>query len=145
MSTSDAIQPIAAEQIAAIRQLVADAEKHQNDPEPFLALHTAETIIVNIAGRRVLGRDALRQAMTAALASPLAQVRTRQEIVDVRFPAPGVALVSCTKHVSDDRDPGGKDTSGASLPNSGSLTYLLVEEQGAWRIAVAQTTPIMGA
>ncbi|GAB2959175.1 hypothetical protein GCM10027280_54860 [Micromonospora polyrhachis] len=133
------------DRIAAIRQVVADAEKYQNDPEPFLALHTAETIIVNIAGRRVLGRDALRAAMTAALASPLAQVRTRQEIVDVRFPAPGVALVSCTKHVSDDRDAVVKDASGAGLPKSGSLTYILVEEADAWRIALAQTTPIMAS
>ncbi|GAB2823881.1 hypothetical protein GCM10022221_22480 [Actinocorallia aurea] len=128
-----------AERLAAIRQVVAEAERHQNDLEPFLALHTAETIIVNIAGRRVLGRDALRQAMEAALASPLAQVRTRQEIVDVSFAAPGVAIVSCVKHVSDEREGGG------GLPSSGSLTYVLVEEQGAWRIASAQTTPIAGS
>lgn len=131
--------------LAAIEQLVAEAEKHQNDLEPFLALHTSGTIIVNIAGRRVLGRDALRQAMEAALASPLAQVRNRQEIVDVRFAGSGVAIVSCLKHVSDERDPAAKNPGGASLPPSGSLTYIMVEEQDGWRIALAQTTPIVSA
>ena len=133
------------ERLAAITELVAQAEKHQNDLEPFLALHTPGTIIVNLAGRRVLGRDALRQAMESALASPLAQVRNRQEIVDVRFAGPGVAIVSCLKHLSDQRDPVAKNPSGASLPPSGSLTYILVEEQDGWRIALAQTTPIAGA
>ena len=80
----------------AIRHTIAEAERHQNDVEPFLALHTDTTIIVNIAGRRVLGRDALRTAMTAALASPLADVTTKVEVVDLRFVGPDVAVVAAS-------------------------------------------------
>ncbi|MEJ3654772.1 SgcJ/EcaC family oxidoreductase [Actinomycetes bacterium KLBMP 9759] len=120
----------------AIRQTVEDAQRHQNDVEPFLALHTADAIIVNIAGRRVLGKDAIRDAMTKALATPLAKVQTTAEIVDVRPVTPDVAIVSCTKHVSDQRDDAG------GLPTRASLSYVMVHESDGWRIAAAQTTPI---
>ncbi len=137
-------QSLDAGQLAAIRQLVADAERHQNKLEPFLALHTADTAIVNIAGRRVLGKDDLRVARAAALASPLAQVRTRQEIVDIRAVGPEVAIVSCVKHVFDERDAAMRHPGDAHLPTRGSLTYIVVRDKGDWRIALAQTTPRAG-
>lgn len=129
------------EEIVAIRQLVADAEKYQNDLEPFVALHTADAIIVNIAGRRVLGRDAIHTAVKKALETPLAKVITKSEIDDVRFVSKGVAIVVCTKHVFDERE----DALGASLPSKGSLTYVIVKEPDAWRIASAQTTPMVNS
>ncbi|QFU93429.1 SgcJ/EcaC family oxidoreductase [Amycolatopsis sp. YIM 10] len=121
----------------AIRQTIANAEKHQNDTDEFIALHTADALIVNIAGRRVLGRGAIREAMERALATPLAKVLTRTEIVDIRFTTPDVALVSCMKHVSDEREDGGE------LPAKGSLTYVVAREGDDWKIALAQTTPIV--
>ena len=121
----------------AIRQTIANAEKHQNDTDEFVALHTADALIVNIAGRRVLGRDAIRRAMEQALATPLAKVLTRTEIVDIRFTTPDVALVSCVKHVSDERENSG------GLPSTGSLTYVVVREGDDWKIASAQTTPVL--
>jgi hypothetical protein len=54
-----------------IGDLVAAAVRHQSDPDPFLVLHTDDVVLVNIAGRRVLGRDDLEAAMRGALASPL--------------------------------------------------------------------------
>jgi hypothetical protein len=56
-----------------IRALIEQAEASQFDPEPFLALHSPETIIVNFVGRRVLGRGELARAMNDAMASPLAR------------------------------------------------------------------------
>lgn len=41
--------------------------------------------------------------MTDGLASSLADVRTRHEIEDITFVRPDVALVSCIKHVDDQR------------------------------------------
>ncbi|UBU12740.1 SgcJ/EcaC family oxidoreductase [Nonomuraea gerenzanensis] len=130
--------------LAAIEDLVAQAERHQNDPNPFLALHTADTSVVNIAGRRVAGRDALAEVMRAALASPLAEVITRTEVADIRFVRPDVAIVTSMKRVFDGRDPEVRADPRAALPAaSGWLTYVAVrEEDGAWRIASAQTTPI---
>lgn len=127
--------------IAAVRQVIEDAGKYQSDLEQFVPLHTADVNIVNFGGRRVQGRETLRQAMAAALASPLADVVTRIEIEDIRFLRPDVALVACVKHVFDGRD---VEQEGSLPASSGRLTYVLTEEADAWRIASAQTTPILG-
>ncbi|PFG40984.1 uncharacterized protein (TIGR02246 family) [Georgenia soli] len=123
--------------LAEIHELVRRAQDTQFDPEPFLDLHTPGAVVVNIAGRRVLGRDALGEAMRAALASPLRDVVTTAEIHDVRLLAPGVALVSCTKRVEDART-----DRATQLPTGGALTYVVVHSDGRWRIASAQTTPV---
>ncbi len=130
------------DEIVAIQQTVAEAEKYQSEVAPFVALHTADAIIVNIAGRRVLGREAIRQAMAAALETPMAKVFTKSEIVDIRFVGPDVAIVSCVKHVSDERDPSATGGADADPPATGNLTYVMANEDGTWRIALAQTTPI---
>lgn len=130
-------------EITAIRQIVANAQKHQNDPDRFIPLHTADTSIVNFMGRRVLGRDRLHQAMKRALETPLANVTNTVEIEDVRLVRPDVAIVAGIKQVSDKRDVSVRDHPGTALPSSaGWLTYVLVKEQDAWRIVSAQTTPI---
>ncbi|WP_232663542.1 YybH family protein [Pseudonocardia sp. TRM90224] len=125
----------------AIRQTVEEAQRFQSDVEPFIALHTEDAIIVNIAGRRVLGRANIRDAMRSALATPLANVLTTTEVVDIRFPTPDVAVVSCNKHVSDQRTP----ESATELPTRANLAYVMVRNGDAWRIASAQTTPVVGA
>jgi uncharacterized protein (TIGR02246 family) len=127
--------------IDAIRAIVAATDSHQDDADGFTRLLTEDVALVNMAGRRVLGREALHHAMSEALQTPMADVRTRNELVDVRFPRPGIAVASCIKHVSDEREPSEKDPDG-SWSGRGSLTLVLVEEQGDWRIALAQTTPI---
>jgi uncharacterized protein (TIGR02246 family) len=124
---------------AAIRRLAADVQARQSEVEPFLALHTDDTVVVNFGGRRVAGKDALRQAMIAALASPLAKVTTTAEVHDIRFVRPDVAIVSATKYVTDDRDRADK------LASKGNTTYVVVGVDAGWRIALAQTTPIAGS
>src|SRR5688572_32275164 len=68
-----------------IRQFVESLQATQSDVEPFLALHTPDTIIVNFGGRRVLGSGDLRRAMEAALASPLAEVTTTADRKSTRL------------------------------------------------------------
>ena len=124
----------------AIRELVERAQATQMDVEPFLALHTDDTVIVNFGGRRVAGKAALREAMTAALATPLAQVTTTLEVHDISPIRPDVAIVSATKLVTDERGEG--DT----FASRGSATFVVVDDADAgWRIALAQTTPIAGS
>jgi uncharacterized protein (TIGR02246 family) len=60
-------------------------------------------------------------------------------IDDIRFARPDVAIVSCTKHVSDQRD------TMETFATEGRLTYVLVKEDGDWRVALAQTTPVAGS
>jgi uncharacterized protein (TIGR02246 family) len=129
------------QEITAIRGVVADAERLQNDLEGFTSLLTQDVVIVNIAGRRVRGWDIVYRAYEQALQTPLADVRTAQEIEDVRFLRPDVALVSCVKRVFDEREASSEEPDGP-LPQRASLTLLLVKEQGRWLIASAQTTPV---
>lgn len=126
----------------AISQLVTDAVAHQSDVEQFLALHTEDAVLVNLAGRRVIGKPALREAMSAALRTSLAKVITDLEIVDITHLDRGAALVGCLKTITDQND---AEPEAKGLPEAGSLTYLVVERDGVWRIALAQTTPILNA
>ena len=121
-----------------IRAIIDRASAAQGDPDTLLPLHTVDTAIVNLAGRRVLGRDALAEAMTAALASPLRDVRTSIQVVDVRFPGPDLAIVSCIKEVHDERE----EADRTILPSAGALSYVMVRIGVEWRIALSQTTPI---
>jgi uncharacterized protein (TIGR02246 family) len=130
-----------AQEIAAIRAVVADADSLQSDAEGFAQLLTEDVALVNFGGRRVLGKDDVRQAMTEALKTPLADVYTKNEVVDVRFLRPDVALVSSVKQVFDERDTSAKDAN-APLSQQGSMTFVLVKERHNWLIALAQTTPI---
>lgn len=123
----------------AIRALIQQASTAQNDPDVLIRLHTPEAIIVNFFGRRVLGRDAFEEAMRAALSSPLRDVTTTVEVVDLRPVTDSVVIASCVKTVRDGR---GGDA-GDDLPASaGALTYVLTGGSGSWQIALAQTTPI---
>ncbi len=127
-------------EIAAVEAIVAEAERLQYDADGYAALLTEDAAIVNFVGRRVAGREQIRTVMRQALASPLADVHTRYQLVDVRFPAPGVALANCVKHVSDERDAAAGG--GELRSDRGNLTFALVKHDGRWLIALAQTTPI---
>lgn len=131
---------IAAADEQAIRDLVSRAHDAQNDAHILPTLHSDGVAIVNLVGRRLLGRTAFQEAMDGALASPLKDVTTTVDIVDIRLVAPDTAIVSCVKFVYD-----GRSASEASdLPSStGALTYVVVRSDDSWEIALAQTTPIL--
>lgn len=135
--------PVTDEDEHAIRNLVRRAHDAQSDLDTLLAMHAPDVVIVivNVAGRRVLGRGAFADAMAGALASPLAEVRTSVAIVDVRLATADVAIVSCIKTIHDGRVAAATST---TLPSAGALTYVMTRGAGQWRIAVAQTTPLLG-
>jgi uncharacterized protein (TIGR02246 family) len=122
---------------AQITALIDAAVRHQSEPDPFLALHAEGVVVVNIAGRRVIGRADLETAMRGALASSLADVTTTVKIDDIRFVRPDVAIVSCTKYVHDARE-----GQSEALPQAGAMSYVVEAVGGRWRIALAQTTPV---
>lgn len=125
----------------AIQDLVRRAHRSQHDVDALVGLHTEGAVIVNLAGRRVLGATAFAEAMSAALASPLADVHTTVEIVDVRPCGEDSAIASCIKTVRDERSTGEADE---GLPSRAALSYVVVKVEGAWKIALAQSTPMMG-
>ena len=122
-----------------IRRLVERLQATQSDVEPFLALHTPDTIIVNFGGlrrsrpRRRPQRDGGGAGLTSCPGDHDCGGRRHP------LPRPDVAIVSATKHVFDQRDT--TDT----FATEGRLTYVVVEEDGDWRVALAQTTPWLGS
>ena len=129
------------QELAAIRAVIADADRLESDAEGFTQLLTEDVALVNFGGRRVLGRSNVHRAMREALDTPFAHVYTKNEVVDVRFLRPDVAVVSCVKHISDERERSARD-SDAPMSERGSATFVLVRERSSWLIAVVQTTPI---
>jgi uncharacterized protein (TIGR02246 family) len=127
--------------ITAIRAVIADADRLQNDVEGFTRLLTEDVALVNFGGRRVLGKHDVHEAMRQALQTPFAHVYTRNEVVDLRFLRPDVAVVSTVKHISDEREPPATD-SDAPMSERGSATFVVVRERSGWLIALVQTTPI---
>jgi uncharacterized protein (TIGR02246 family) len=125
-------------ELEAISALVDEAAIVQSDTEGFMRLLTDDVVIVNIAGRRVIGKEAMREAMSAALQTRLANVITRNELRDITFVRPDVAVVSVIKHVSDENEDASEE-----VPRQGSMTLVVAKEGEEWRIALAQTTPIV--
>ncbi|WP_067140821.1 SgcJ/EcaC family oxidoreductase [Microtetraspora malaysiensis] len=115
--------------IKAIEQLVRDAEDLQSDVAGFTGLLTDDVSLVNFTGIRLRGREQVTQVLTKALESPLKDVLTKNELLEVTFLRPDVALANLIKHVNDGR--------------TGALTFVLVKDDGTWRIALAQTTPVV--
>ncbi|GAB2870500.1 SgcJ/EcaC family oxidoreductase [Streptomyces mayteni] len=139
MNTPNFTIPVDEADKQRIRELVARSQEAQLDPDVLPALHTPNVVIVNIAGRRLFGREAFASAMAEALSSPLRDIRTSLEIDDIRFTTPDVAVVSLTKTVHDERS----EAEGSSqLPSVGVMTYVLTRQGDDWRIALAQTTPV---
>ncbi|MGW0593844.1 SgcJ/EcaC family oxidoreductase [Streptosporangium sp. NPDC002607] len=114
---------------AAIEQVVRDAEELQSDVDGFTGLLAKNVSLVNFGGVRLQGRDQVREVMTKALETPLKDVITRNELLNITFLREDVALANLIKHVNDGR--------------RGALTFVLVKNDGRWLIALAQTTPVV--
>jgi uncharacterized protein (TIGR02246 family) len=124
-------------ELDAIHRLVAEASDAQFDADALAALHTEDAIVVNVAGRRVLGREKFTKAARDALGSSLARVRTSIEVEDIRAVTVETAVVSAIKHIEDDRPE--RD---GELPTTAVMSYVVARGATGWRIALAQTTPI---
>jgi len=116
------------------RAIVEQTERFQDDAEAFCSLLADDAILVNAVGRRVVGRGAIRAAMEAALATPLADVRTRHQFIEGRLLAPDVAVVGMAKRV--DAPPGAHVGTGSTVES----TLVLVRRGDRWKIAVAHNT-----
>jgi uncharacterized protein (TIGR02246 family) len=120
--------------LRAIQQVVADAERYQSDPEAFCRLLTQDATLINVVGVRLEGRDSVQRAMEEAMRTPLADVHTSNEVEHIAFLRPDVAVMTGTKRVSIERD-------GSLEPQTQArLTFVLVKEDGSWLVALIQNT-----
>lgn len=124
--------------IDAIKQVVADAERFQNDPDNFAQLLTEDVILINFTGIRLMGRDAVYDAMTQAVATALVSILTTQEVEHIKFLRPDVAIMTGMKSIVADTE----DVDFVSKGEQARLTFVLVKHNGKWLVSFIQNTPI---
>jgi uncharacterized protein (TIGR02246 family) len=130
-----------ADDIAAIRQVIADAERAFNGNDADLLVeHFAENVTaVGVTGAQLDGREAVLAASKALFAGALRDQRARYELADVLFVRPDVALAH--KHATA-LDAAGRPV---SVGHSMTALYVLVREQGRWWVTARQNTLVPDA
>ena len=122
--------------IAAIRQVIADAERafNGNDADLLVEHFAANATAVGVTGAQLDGREAVLAASKALFAGALRDQRARYELADVLFVRPDVALAH--KHATA-LDAAGRPT---SVGHAMTALYVLVREHGRWWVAARQNT-----
>ncbi|RJL35537.1 SgcJ/EcaC family oxidoreductase [Bailinhaonella thermotolerans] len=124
--------------IAAIRQIIANVETgyNTNDPELMTADFTANAAVVTAMGTLISGYDDLLAANTAGLAGFLKDEYVRYDVRDITFLRPDVAIAHKVARATTaegeliDREP------------VMIALYVLVKERGRWWTAARQNTLI---
>jgi uncharacterized protein (TIGR02246 family) len=124
------------EETELIRKLVDDVSGYKKDPERFSQLFTQHAVIVNVAGIRVSGKDEIYKFMKQATESFLTNVSVKNEVVDIIFLRSDVAVVSGIQHIFTEQEDLLEEDA------RGSLTFVVVKEEGKWLIASGQNTII---
>lgn len=116
--------------LGVIDRLVEAWGRH--DADAYGACFTADATYVTYVGTCYQGRDEIAESHRTLWARFLAGTRLADEVRDVRFPAPGTAVVTGRGDTYKGRRPGRLHK---------VQTYVLVREaDGEWRIAAFQNT-----
>jgi uncharacterized protein (TIGR02246 family) len=125
-----------AQDVQAIRDVVADIETgfNTNDPELAVAHFTEDAWAVSVTGTRIAGRAALLDAHRAGFAGPLREQYARYRVGEVNFPRPDVAVAQkYATAIERDGRPIDADHTMIAL-------YVLVKGDGRWRVVARQNT-----
>jgi uncharacterized protein (TIGR02246 family) len=122
--------------VAAIAGVIADVERGFNTKDVELSVkHFApDATAVGVRGLLLAGRDELLEAHRAGYAGPLRDQYARYELDDVRFLRPDVAL-AYKRATAATREGEPLDVGHAMI-----ALYVLVRDDGRWRIAARQNT-----
>ncbi|MDT7580041.1 MAG: hypothetical protein QOK35_1305 [Pseudonocardiales bacterium] len=123
--------------LAAIAELLAGVEEGVNarDADRCVARFAADTRSVTAAGRRAVGREAVRAAHESAFAV-LGAARARFVLLDVAFPRDDVAVATTGAWSAD--DPAALDLDRPATV----VVYVLVREPDGWWVASRQFTRV---
>lgn len=122
----------------ALAAAFSDALDHA-DADALGALFAPDAVFVNIAGRRMLGRDGIIDGHRWALAGPLKGSTVTLEDSAVVAVRDDLAIV----HVVGERTPG-PDAPGGGLPRGRTvLVFTVVLGEGGWLAVAATNTPIV--
>jgi len=126
------------EEEKAIRQIMQRFETAANErkPKETADLVAQNAIIVNVAGIRFDGKEEFYLFIQKAMEGALSNLVRKNEITDIRFIRHDVAVVSATQVAAT------KEGTFLKEHGKGSVTSVLVKEQGKWVITMAQNTMI---
>lgn len=126
------------EEEKAIRELIQSFEIAANEKKPkeIAELVDVNAVIVNVAGIRLLGKEEFHQFIKTVMEGSLSELVTKNEITDIRFIRPDVAVVSAIQTAATNEGRIAKDH------GKGNVTSVLVKERDRWLVAVAQNTMI---
>jgi uncharacterized protein (TIGR02246 family) len=123
-----------AARISAIEQEQA-AAWNAHDAKRYAALFTADADVVNVLGWHWHGRAELERKLARGFAFVFANSQLSVHVVAVRFLKPDVAIAHVPWTMTGALSPTG---GGATPPQQGLQTQVLVEQGGRWRIAAFQ-------
>ena len=121
----------------ALAVAFADA-LNDGDAEAVGELFMRDAVFVNIAGRRMIGRDGIVDGHRWALAGPLKGSTVVLEDLVAVVIRDDLAIV----HVTADRAPGPDAPIGGLPPGRSVLVFTLVGAESGWHAAAATNTPI---
>ena len=121
---------------------VLDARRtawNAGDLDGYRQLLTEDADIVSATGRKSVGRDALIALSAEQKREPSYKdaTITATEIDAVRLVTPDVALVDATYRMTGVRIPADAE----AKPVAGSILFVMVNQEGAWRIASIRALP----
>lgn len=122
----------------AIQQLIAEIEAgfNQHDPAQLMAPLMQNAVVVNVAGKKATGWDALYAIARDGLAGPLRNEYARYTVQEILYLRPDVAVA----HIH------GQATTptGELLPEGQQMIahYIFVKELDRWWVASRQNTLI---
>ncbi|GAA4388690.1 SgcJ/EcaC family oxidoreductase [Tsukamurella soli] len=129
-----------AAEVAAISDFVArlpQVQRAAHGPS-FRALFRDDAVWTTAHGRRLIGRAAIDVFASAVLRRSMAETTGHYAIERIVFVRPDVALVAVRvrPHTLE-------GTRISHVPDTAPL-YVLAKDDGAWRIAAAQSTAVVG-
>ncbi len=133
---SNTISGIQQQSTQNIKQIIENEILIRRDDSSSEKVFIPDAVIVTVHGVRLVGEAELRKFIQQSNESPLANVRIKNEVTHISFLRPDVAIISAIQFIhlleGDKLKEAGK----------GTMTFVMVEEDGRWLIAAAQNTLI---
>lgn len=123
---------------ALIEERVAELERaqQQESVDGFVRLLTPDAVWVTAHGKRLTGRDEIYEFTRKVLPGAMKDSTARYEVVHVTFVRPDVAVVNVRQRpVTHDGEP-------LEGQPEGRPVYVMVKEEGQWKIAAGQNTQV---
>jgi uncharacterized protein (TIGR02246 family) len=124
------------QEILLIRKIIENKIFERREAIYSSGLFTPNALIITVHGIRLIGEAELKKFIEKSNESHLANVSVKNEVIDVIFIRPDVAIVSAIQNIKV------KDHDSMKEAGNGSFTFVMVKERGTWVIAAAQNTLI---